>query len=683
MKKILLVLGLLFFGGQSLFAQVSSVPFSQALDTFQLISGTIVDIPFEDDVYHANLPIGFNFTYNGHTTDKFGVCTNGFITFDSLQHNGLWLLTSASKNSACGLMHDLRNTNTGGSLEYITVGTAPDRMLVVQWKDYGVFGMNYCHLNFQIRLYEGSNCISYYYGENTVSNSMSPFYAGLVGDTALDFHLRTSPNDWTNTMASPTLPGSGLILNATNAPPNGLVYNFGTCPATGVSFSYLTGTIYNDANGNGVRDAGENGIANIIVHESTQNYNTLTDTGGHYALFYVDSSLSYSVSCTPFTYWSISSTPTTYTVNPSTQAANNLDFGMYATPNIHDVAITCGAGNVPWPNAHVSFHATYHNKGTSVESDTIFFTKDSHFSFVSATPTPDYNSGNSLYWLYSNLLVGEYRNISMILLSDTLITTGDTLNSSWLAQPFATDADQSDNTYEHHQACMSSFDPNSKSVTPEGNIATTQKLEYTVNFQNTGTAPAQNVFLHDNLDDNLDVSTLEILGFSHPMTYTLNGTGKIIFSFANINLPDSNSNEPASHGYVRYSISPKSNLINGTNIDNTASIVFDYNVPVVTNTTRNTIGEVTTGLFATGSGKNGLALYPNPASEELKILNENKSIQSIALRDLTGRTVMMIVTGDQLVINFSLSSLKNGIYLVDALTKENKHLVSRLVKTGK
>lgn len=59
----------------------------------------------------------------------------------------------------------------------------------------------------------------------------------------------------------------------------------------------------------------------------------------------------------------------------------------------------------------------------------------------------------------------------------------------------------------------------------------------------------------------------------------------IDFNFVNINLPDSTSNQAESQGYVTYTISPRSDLSTCTSIQNTASIYFDSNPPIVTNTT--------------------------------------------------------------------------------------------------
>ncbi len=669
MKQFVLLFLAIIFLVLGSHAQVNTIPFTQSMDTFQLINGTVIDAPMEDDIFHADLPLGFSVNYNGNVTSKFGVCTNGFIVMDSANHSSLWTLGTFSVNQVNGMLADLRNSNTGGSIEYVTVGAAPNRVCIIQWKDYGIFAVPYCHLNMQIRIHETSGCIQFYYGNNAYALSTGQlFHVGLTGATTTDFNMRSTNLNWTNSSPALTFSGSGMFLNPLSVVPPGLVFSFGTCPATGIPFSYMSGNVYNDLNGNGVKDAGESGMANVMVHEGLQNYYTTTDNAGNYSLFYIDSSLTYAVHAIPLMYWNITSTPTTYNVTPLTQATNNLDFGLQATPNIHDVTISSNSSNVPWPNANITFYTTYHNNGTVVESgDTIFFVKDSHYSFTSSTPAPDVVSGDSILWVYSNLQLNEYRTITMHLHADTSINLGDTLHSFWTIQPLTNDVAPTNNMYAHHQACLSSFDPNGKTVTPDGNILSTQELEYTIHFQNTGTAPAFNVFLQDDLDANADVSTFKLVGFSHPVTYAINGTGHVVFTFMGINLPDSVSNEQASHGSVTYHIMPKSGLAAGSKIHNTASIIFDYNSPVVTNTTENIIIEnIPNAVDNLTVEDNSILIYPNPSKNFITIASANVfKNATVVLTDMTGKVVLKKQFNHTTTTQLNLSDLHKGIYLLE------------------
>lgn len=664
-------------------AQVNSLPFSQSMDTYQAISGTVVDAPNEDDNFHANLPIGFNFFYNGTMTSKFGVCSNGFIVMDSLMHSSTWILNANSVNQVNVLMADMMNTNIGGSIEYVTVGTAPNRVCIIQWKDYSMFANPYCHLNAQVRLFESSNCIQFYYGTNALAgNQGKVFQVGLTGNTVSDYNLRTTNTNWINSSVSQTYPGNGMLLSPLVNLPSGLVFSFGTCPPAGIQFSYISGNVYQDINANGVRDAGENALPNILIHESLLNSYASTDTAGHYSLFFLDSNLTYTPSAIPLMYWNITSTPTTYSITPLTQPTNNIDFGLHPTPNVHDVMITTLAGNVPWPNATVNFYTTYHNNGTVIEpGDSIFLVKDSHYSFVSSTPAPAYMSGDSIVWVYSNLLVNETRNINMQLHADSTITIGDTLHSFWTIKPIANDVAPLNNYYAKHQACLAAFDPNSKEVSPDGNITNTEELMYTIHFQNTGTAPALNVFLHDTIDNNLDLSTFKILAYSHPMTYNISGAGNVLFTFANINLPDSNANEPASHGAISYSIKPKPGLAVGTTIHNTASIIFDFNSAITTNTTENILIENTpTAVICLQGEENNILVFPNPAIDRITIKSDKLfNDASIVIRDISGKVVMQKNVWNLSSIDLNVNSLQKGVYLIE-ISNEGRMTRKKLIK---
>ena len=107
-------------------------------------------------------------------------------------------------------------------------------------------------------------------------------------------------------------------------------------------------------------------------------------------------------------------------------------------------------------------------------------------------------------------------------------------------------------------------------------------------FQNTGNASAQHIYIVDTLDNNIDESSIQLLAYSHEPMVQVKGKA-VRFNFANINLPDSVNDEPNSHGYVQYKVKRKGNLPVGTQIRNTAYIYFDFNAPVVTNTTVNTL----------------------------------------------------------------------------------------------
>ncbi|MBK9107538.1 MAG: hypothetical protein IPM92_03935 [Saprospiraceae bacterium] len=173
-----------------------------------------------------------------------------------------------------------------------------------------------------------------------------------------------------------------------------------------------------------------------------------------------------------------------------------------------------------------------------------------------------------------------------------------------------------------------SYDPNDITGFPQGLtdkkfIDTDQELEYIIRFQNTGTDTAFSVRIENQIrKDLLDLSSFIAGASSHPYNYLVTPEGKLIFSFSNIQLPDSNINEKASHGFLQYRIKPVQKLWKGTKVYNDAEIFFDFNAGVKTNLEYHTLGlpiPVNTKNVLNQSFQE-FNLSPNPAITETRIL---------------------------------------------------------------
>lgn len=149
------------------------------------------------------------------------------------------------------------------------------------------------------------------------------------------------------------------------------------------------------------------------------------------------------------------------------------------------------------------------------------------------------------------------------------------------------------------QMIACAYDPNDKTGLPIGEgeygfIGMDETfIEYTIRFQNTGTDTAFTVRIEDQLDENYDWESLEVISKSHDMTWSIDETGLVEFLFADIELPDSNVNVLASQGYVKYKVWMNEGLPSGTSLENTAGIFFDLNPAIITNTTVHTLFECT------------------------------------------------------------------------------------------
>ncbi|OFY65532.1 MAG: hypothetical protein A3H98_02610 [Bacteroidetes bacterium RIFCSPLOWO2_02_FULL_36_8] len=225
------------------------------------------------------------------------------------------------------------------------------------------------------------------------------------------------------------------------------------------------------------------------------------------------------------------------------------------------------------------------------------------------------------------------------------------------------------------------YDPNDKTGYPTGvdstrNLYPNQALEYVIRFQNTGTDTAFTVVIRDTLDTDLDIFTVQSGASSHNYSFRLYGQRILEWTFNNILLPDSNKNEPGSHGFVSFKVEQNKNLPNGKKIENSAGIYFDFNAPVITNATLHTVNDgvkkITTGtkvIPIQKSKNNFVKIYPNPIHGLAVIKITGSSITSgtkitCRIYNLLGKEVTQQCnlnrSGDEYIIE--RGSLKSGVY---------------------
>lgn len=669
MKKIYTSLLILLLITTSTKAQVAALPFSPGLDVFNPITGTIIDTPNADDVYYNNIPVGFDFNFAGNSFDTMKISTNGFISFN-LSTTGLLFSALANANSSliiAPFSADLIHHSANASLQYATIGTAPNRVCIIQWLHYSYFG-NQGDLSFQIMLHETTNCIKFIYDANSYNNPYN-VQIGMKGSTNLDFiALGDTVCTWANAFPYPTINTIFPVSTSCNMP-SGFSFNFGICSSENtLSIGYLTGKVFNDLNGNGIYDSNELGIPNHILNIMPGNYYVSSNGNGDYAFFFTDSTQTYNITGAPINYWAQTNSPAVISSNPLTQSCSNLNLGYQAISGIHEVQINCPSWTAR-PGILEPYYINYQNNGTSTESDTITFVMDSLLSYVSANPSPVSVNGNTIQWVYNNLLPSQTANISLNLMPSLNAVMGSYLNSTLRIAPL-NDTVPSNNIVNVHQLVTNSFDPNDKLAEPSGMIEAGTEINYTIRFQNTGNAEAYNVAIVDTMDQNLDLMTFQFLGASHPCVFNMEGNGVANFTFYNIMLPDSGTNQLGSNGYVSYSVKTKSNLIPLTVINNKAAIYFDFNPPIITNTTADTIQ-----MPVITSQLNQIKTYfihakPNPTDNNVVFTfsNDVNEMANLTITTLEGKVVFnkSNITSKDII---NLADLSAGIYFCHIASK--------------
>jgi len=390
----------------------------------------------------------------------------------------------------------------------------------------------------------------------------------------------------------------------------------------------IRGNVFFDQNNNNIQDAGEPPFNNVLVRsvknvQSTFNktingvYSNFVDTG-----FYTTSPV---LSQLPY-----------YTVSPANDTVTFSSFKNIATSNFavqkiadaRDYTVSLAAYSPARPGFPVQYKITCTNKGTdTIVNKTIQFIKDSHLQLVQTNPLFDALSGDTLLWNVNNIAPGEEAvlHIDMTVGTSSPVSIGDTLISYAFIDSTG-DINPADNSDVLLQQVTGSFDPNDKTEIRGGQITKLEVengeyLEYTIRFQNTGNDTAFNVIVRDTLDSRLQWSSAEAISASHPYSLKVMGGRNVECLFQDIQLVDSLRNEPGSHGFITYRIRPKTNLAVGDVVRNSASIYFDFNAPVKTNT------QITTVVRTTATWNGAVdSLWDNPGNWNIKIVPDAETV---------------------------------------------------------
>jgi uncharacterized repeat protein (TIGR01451 family) len=322
---------------------------------------------------------------------------------------------------------------------------------------------------------------------------------------------------------------------------------------------------------------------------------------------------------------------------------------------------------------HITNNETWYNLDCSSSNYTGTVTIEvsgpaTYISTPSNALSPIIN-GNTFTYNITNFLNLTPQSFGLNFQTDTSAQAGDQICAHVVIASNPTDANASNNIYDFCYQVINSYDPNMKEVYPVNVLpGYTDWLTYTIHFQNTGNAPAFNIKLRDTLDTHLDLNTFEVIGSSHAANTTLYGN-ILAVRFNNIMLPDSTTDHDGSMGYFQYRLKPLPNLPQGTQISNTAYIYFDYNSPVVTNTTQNNFDFVT-GINDV-TDKSSFVLYPNP-SEGLYHFIDVSSLKTVDVYNILGEKILSQTNQKQI----DLRSFSKGIYFA----KINGQKVIKLVK---
>ena len=248
--RTVLILGL--FQLVSVFASaqcsLSDYVFTKSTGTFTPISGsTKLPVVVTDDASSTAQPIGFEFFYAGRVYNNFYMNSNGYVALvngvNTASPVAANIRNTANSNTFGSnpilfpLFGDLlaaTTTTPAGDAAYILEGTAPNRVLTIQWLNWKWgWSATAPSVSFQAKIYEGTNKIEYVYKPGTVAPNL-PVSIGMSAPTAANAASYLSAN-----ALSTSATVSGSVFTTTIQPVSvvdGLTYTF-TPPALAVTIT--------------------------------------------------------------------------------------------------------------------------------------------------------------------------------------------------------------------------------------------------------------------------------------------------------------------------------------------------------------------------------------------------------------------------------------------------------------
>jgi uncharacterized repeat protein (TIGR01451 family) len=462
-------------------------------------------------------------------------------------------------------------------------------------------------------------------------------------------------------------------------------------PSSGqISCNGLSLIAYLDSNGDGDMDAGESNfpLGQFNYERNNDgNVHNITAPSGVYNIYDTNASNSYDFG---------------YTIDPAyaanyslvTPSYSDIDiiagggmqeyyFPIVATQAYADLAVSVLPIQAPRPGFSYDNLVTYTNLGNeTVASGTVTFTKDALVSIIANSQSGTVSNATGFTYTFTNLLPFETREMTVTMQVPNVPTVqlGNLLTNTATIAPLAGDIAPENNTSTSSQVIIGSYDPNDKMESRGRQIlfsdfTNDDYLYYTVRFENTGTASAINVRISDVLDNGLDETTVRMVDASH--NYILDRVDNILtWRFDNIQLPTTLSAPQEGKGFVHFKVKPRPGFAVGDIIQNTASIFFDFNPPIVTNTFETEFVEFLGTDSFTGSG---FSMYPNPAGDHVMVsLNGQGTISTITVYDLLGKTVL-IKTGSATTESVDISQVSSGVYLLEMITGNNAREIKKLV----
>lgn len=437
---------------------------------------------------------------------------------------------------------------------------------------------------------------------------------------------------------------------------------------TGFDRSKLHGLVYTDLSPD-CDQSGENVLPMMIAEIDGPNgsFYRITDNNGEFRALADEGTYTVNVNA-PNDLWTVCDNPQSYTFL-NNQDSVYMDFGLQSlmpcTDPVVEISspflVRCFENNI---------YVHYCNEGTiPVDDVTVTVTLDSFLIVDGISQTPSSQNGFTYTFDIGTLGVFECGDIVFSVTVDCEAELGTEQCYSAQIAPISGCDNPLLPTTEECQDIVGSYDPNDKRAYPfqEGDdyaIGPNEIIKYMIRFQNTGTFMAFKVEVLDTISPFMDLSSFRIGNASHDFEVAVEDNRTVKVTFDNIMLPDSNTNEAASHGFFTYYLKQMPDLPEGTQITNSAGIYFDFNDPVITNTTVHTIDYNIVSVPELSS-EIGFDINPNPANDFVTIqLKDQLSVPgTYEILNVQGQSITSGSFSDP-IFTLGLDSMSKGIYFV-------------------
>ncbi|NNL93730.1 MAG: T9SS type A sorting domain-containing protein [Saprospiraceae bacterium] len=367
--------------------------------------------------------------------------------------------------------------------------------------------------------------------------------------------------------------------------------------------------------------------------------------------------------------------PSEFTITKNS-GTSYFNIGINPISIIHSVDVALTATAIERCDNIIPYKLRIQNDGTTAYSGDVSLSFDPLIKFVSAEKTPSGQSETSLTWNVNITRPTDFVEIIIYFLLPSSDYVGDILCITPNVDVF----NKAFNAHCFELRC--SHDPNDKHGLPhrggENKLAYDETIEYTIRFENLGNDTAFNIKITDEIEENFDLRSFQMLQSSHSISmHWIDRNNTLNVKFGDIQLPSIAQDSIANKGFFQFRIKPKEDLPELTKLKNKASIFFDSNAAIVTNTTSHQLVSNLTSTHIKNDDIN-FSIFPNPTSDllNISIYEPNANTFKISVLDINGKRV--VFDSQNTVIN--LDRFETGVYYLEVKNKSGNKSIQKFVK---